>query len=64
MNKIKCVECGEELISKYRHDFVECSCPNKAFTDGGDVYQRVGAMDLEKILIWDEEIEKFENIVL
>ena len=58
------MECSEELISKYSHDFVECSCKNKAFTDGGDNYQRVGAVNLSKILIWDEEKEKFEEVVL
>lgn len=64
MNKIKCVECGEELVSKHRHDFVSCSCINKAFTDGGDAYQRVGAKDLTKILLWNEEKEEFESPIL
>jgi len=35
MTKIKCTLCGEILESKYRHDYVECSC-GKTFADGGN----------------------------
>lgn len=39
-----CPECGEVLESKYRHDFVQCHCTNRAFVDGGDAYMRAGAL--------------------
>ena len=48
-NSVKCLECGEVLVSKSQHHFVSCSCKNQCFTDGGLVYNRVGAVDLYKV---------------
>lgn len=48
-NAIKCLECNTVLESKYRHDFTCCRCPNQASTDGGLVYQKLGARDLSKV---------------
>ena len=45
-------------MSEYRHDFVQCGCPNQAFTDGGLTYQRVGAMDLDRVedlSVWEDK---------
>ena len=64
MNKIKCLECGEEMVSTHRHDFVSCSCPNGSFVDGGDSYVRIGGVDLTKVVIWNEEKKIFEKTVL
>lgn len=47
-NSVKCLECGEVLVSKSQHHFVSCSCKNQTFTDGGLIYNRVGAVDLAK----------------
>ena len=55
MNSIKCLKCEEVLISKRQHDFKMCSCDNRAFVDGGSVYSRIGANDLDKILIIKDE---------
>lgn len=33
--------CGEQLESKFRHDFVRCKC-GRSFVDGGDAYSRRG----------------------
>ena len=49
LNSVKCLECGEVLVSKSQHHFVSCSCKNQTFTDGGLVYNRVGAKDLDKV---------------
>ena len=49
LNSVKCLECGEVLVSKSQHHFVSCSCENQCFTDGGLVYNRVGAKDLDKV---------------
>ena len=49
LNSVKCLECGEVLVSKSQHHFVSCSCRNQCFTDGGLVYNRVGAKDLDKV---------------
>ena len=55
LNSVKCLECGEVLVSKSQHHFVSCSCKNQCFTDGGNSYQRVGAKDLDKV----EDLSKY-----
>lgn len=64
-NSVICLECGEKLISRHRHDFQSCSCENKTYVDGGlgFGYIRYGGKDLDKIqqfLISSED--KFEDI--
>lgn len=49
INIAVCLQCGYILHSKHRHDFVQCPCPNKTFTDGGNDYFRRGGMDLKLI---------------
>lgn len=53
MNKLLCLVCNTTLESKSRHDFQQCTCPNEAFTDGGEDYQRYGAVDLDLVKILD-----------
>ena len=48
-NSVKCLLCNTILESKYRHNYVQCSCPNQTFTDGGLDYQRGGGKDLNLI---------------
>ena len=48
-NAIKCLMCNTILESKYRHNYVQCSCPNQTFNDGGLSYNRVGGKDLSLI---------------
>ena len=48
-NSVKCLDCDEVLVSRHRHDYVTCSCPNNAMADGGNEYGRYGAMDINKI---------------
>ena len=38
-NAIKCNHCGDIIESKYRHDFVTCSC-GCVSVDGGKDYLR------------------------
>lgn len=41
-NQIKCLKCGDEPFSMYRHDYVMCKCGSVA-VDGGIAYlRRVG----------------------
>ena len=49
LNSVKCLECGEVLVSKSQHHFVQCNCENQTMTDGGNLYQRGGGKDLDKI---------------
>ena len=48
-NSVRCLVCNTILESKYRHNYIQCSCPNQTFTDGGLYYQRVGGKDLNLI---------------
>ena len=50
-NAIKCLVCGTELESKFRHDFQQCNCANRAFVDGGQDYSRVGARNLKAVAV-------------
>lgn len=54
-NSVKCLECGEILESKHRHQFSMCDCPNETATDGGNIYQRYMGRDLNKI----EDLSKY-----
>ena len=38
-NQIKCNECGDEIYSAHRHDYVECVC-GSSMVDGGMAYLR------------------------
>lgn len=58
-NMIRCKNCGQELISLFRHDFKRCSCPNQTFIDGGSDYLRIGGNNLDDIEIWDKNQNKW-----
>lgn len=49
MAKVKCLNCGQELESTFRHDFQRCSCENETFVDGGNDYCRYGGVDITKV---------------
>lgn len=49
LNSVKCLECGEVLVSKSQHHYVQCSCPNETATDGGLSYQRWMGRDSDKV---------------
>lgn len=42
INAVTCLHCGDFIVSRYRHDFVSCSCPEerRISVDGGQAYQR------------------------
>lgn len=52
LNSIKCLECGETLISHYQHDYRTCSCDNNTMCDGGVSYLRYGAKDMSKVKLF------------
>ena len=54
MGKVKCLNCGEILESKHRHDFVRCGCGNETFVDGGNDYLRCGGMDMTMVKVIPE----------
>ena len=48
-NAIKCLTCNTVLESKHVHHFLECGCKNQSFVDGGLVYTRTGAVNLDLV---------------
>lgn len=57
-NAVKCLECGETIVSYYRHDYKTCECPNSAMVDGGTAYGRYGAVDMDRIVkidVYDDD---------
>lgn len=54
MSKLQCKKCGDIIESKYRHDFVWCSCKS-IFVDGGKDYFRCGGNPEDMIIISDTE---------
>lgn len=48
-NAIKCLVCNTVLESKHQHNFRSCGCSNQSFVDGGLVYNRTGAVDLDLV---------------
>lgn len=48
-NQAKCLKCGDEPFSQYRHDFKYCECGN-IFVDGGMSYVRHGMEDRESYM--------------
>ena len=48
-NAIKCLVCNTVLESKHRHHYNQCQCRNEAAVDGGLVYQRILAKDLDLV---------------
>ena len=49
LNSVRCLVCNEVLVSKSQHHYVQCNCDNQTMTDGGNLYQRCGGKDLDKI---------------
>jgi len=63
LNRAKCLNCGEVLISTHRHDFVGCSCGKLAVDGGLDYLRRVGTDYEEQSIYNTDSIEIIrENI--
>ena len=60
-NAVKCLVCNSVLESRYRHNYVQCSCPNEVATDGGLVYQRILAKDLDLVENLCEYVEMTDD---
>ena len=48
-NAIKCLVCNTVLESKHQHHYNQCNCSNEAAVDGGLIYQRFMARDLDLV---------------
>jgi hypothetical protein len=57
-NLVFCRNCLETLESVHRHDFAQCGCENRTFTDGGTDYQRYGGRDMSLVEVIQSPKEK------
>jgi len=55
--KLKCLLCRDVIESKYRHDFVTCSCGNVS-VDGGNDYLKVSYKTMKWKFLTDEDFIK------
>jgi len=44
-NRGRCLKCNEIIESKYRHDFVSCSCGTCSVDGGNDYHKFSGRFD-------------------
>lgn len=58
-NAARCRLCGDEIESRYGHDWVSCSC-GEIFVDGGRRYLRSGARDFANFESLSESFEDKE----
>ena len=56
-NKAKCLECGEVIESRHRHDFVTCKCGNLS-VDGGKDYLKRSFLNNNWLELSESESEK------
>ena len=66
-NSAICMECGDKIISKYRHDYVSCTCGNIS-VDGGQDYRKRNWktnnwIDTSIIMQEDEVLEAVKAVV-
>lgn len=54
-NAIRCMDCGDEIESTHRHDFVTCKCGAVSVDGGKDYLRRVGTRWVE---MSKSEVEK------
>jgi hypothetical protein len=66
-NSVKCLNCGEVLVSYHRHDYKTCSCENQTMVDGGLDYVRYGGKDMSKVevnsLYDDAPFEQIREVI-
>lgn len=54
-NQIQCVHCGDIITSRYRNEYVTCSCGRCAVDGGLDYARRCGDLkDWEDLSVWEE----------
>jgi len=59
VSAIKCLECGDTVFSRARHDMRWCSC-RSCYIDGGRDYCRMGG-DPDYVEVLELEVEQTEQ---
>ena len=57
LNRIKCLKCGDIIISYNRHDFKWCKCHSCAVDGGNDYLKRCGDINAIEDLSICEGVE-------
>ena len=65
VNRVQCLNCGEIIISRYRHNYVSCKCGSTAVDGGIDYLKRTGLnykeMSLHNLSPFEEIREVFQR---
>ena len=59
VNAIKCINCGDIIFSRARHDCRGCTC-GEVYIDGGFDYTRIGGQILLKTFEFETKASKKE----
>ena len=51
-NAVSCLNCGDFIFSKHRHDFVTCTCGTISVDGGQEYLRRVGDMSAAAEMSW------------
>jgi hypothetical protein len=60
-NAVNCLSCGDFIVSKHRHDFVECTCGAIAVDGGQEYLRRVGDFENAVDLSWSLPDELYRS---
>ncbi len=51
-NAVSCLNCGDTIVSKHRHDYVQCTCGTIAVDGGQEYLRRVGDLSAAVDVSW------------
>ena len=57
-NSLLCNLCGDEIESRYRHDFVTCKCQNAMVDGGKDYLRRAGSNITDTSIVFHKKGEQ------
>jgi hypothetical protein len=60
-NAALCLSCGDKIVSKHRHDFVNCTCGAVAVDGGQEYLRRVGDFENAMDISWSLPDEVYNN---
>jgi ribosomal protein S27AE len=56
-NSARCPRCGDEIVSRHKHDFVRCSCEFMAVDGGSSYLKRLGSLAIDTSIVAVREPE-------
>lgn len=61
-NRIRCLDCGDIIESRYRHDYVSCGCGSCAVDGGYSYLKRVGSAWEDMSVYVDDGHDKVREV--